>query len=288
MLKETMGQQIFMKRWTMRSHLSMWRQFIIAAREARLQESMAQLALDRDSVLSESTLELQQLLAKTEHLQAQIVNLSTELEAAQTEARRLRGQNEILEKMTRNLKEEELMELKRSQAALLAQLSVKSAESSQQTVKLVNMRAENERVASSIRELEEQLAVAREDGEERELYISELHTQTLPVLRAERAEQDIVIKAMKAQLEGARELQSHSEKQAAARVEAISQALAAAKEARASQLISEAKVRQLNLELLDAHTNVERLEGDGNVTSGSCSESEGFRSTIAAGRDCLQ
>ena len=287
MLKETMGQQIFMKRWTMRSHLSMWRQFIIAAREARLQESMAQLALDRDSVLSESTLELQQLLAKTEHLQAQIVNLSTELEAAQTEARRLRGQNEILEKMTRNLKEEELMELKRSQSALLAQLSVKSAESSQQTVKLVNMRAENERVASSIRELEEQVALACEDGEERELYISDLHTQTLS-LRAERAEQDIVIKAMKAQLEGARELQSHSEKQAAARVEAISQALAAAKEARASQLISEAKIRQLNLELLDAHTNVERLEGDGNVTSGSCSESEGFRSTIAAGRDCLQ
>jgi chromosome segregation ATPase len=259
-LKETMGQQIFMKRWTMRSHLSMWRQFIIAAREARLQESMAQLALDRDSVLSESTLELQQLLAKTEHLPAKIVNLSTELEAAQAEARRLRGQNEILEKMTRNLKEEELMELKRRQSALLAQLSVKSAESSQQTVKLVNMRAENERVASSIRELEEQLAVAREDGEERELYISELHTQTLPVLRAERAEQDIAIMAMKAQLEGARELQSHSEMQAAAREEAISQALAAAKEARASQLISEAKVRQLNLELLDAHTNVERLE----------------------------
>ena len=53
----------------------MWRQFIIAAREARLQESMAQLALDRDSVLSESTLELQQLLAKTEHLPALHVDM---------------------------------------------------------------------------------------------------------------------------------------------------------------------------------------------------------------------
>jgi len=54
--------------------------------------------------------------------------------------------------------------------------------------------------------------------------------------------------------------QSHSEKQATAREEAILQALAEPEEARTSQLIREAKIHQLNLELSDAHTNVERLE----------------------------
>lgn len=68
-------------------------------------------------------------------------------------SRQLRGdsltrQDPILEKSTRNHEEveEEFMEVKRRHSALVAQLAGKSAESSQQTVKLVNKSAENERV----------------------------------------------------------------------------------------------------------------------------------------------
>jgi hypothetical protein len=51
-----------------------------------------------------------------------------------------------VEKSTRNHEEveKEFMELKRRHSALVAQLAGKSAESSQQTVKLVNKSAENE------------------------------------------------------------------------------------------------------------------------------------------------
>jgi hypothetical protein len=72
-----------------------------------------------------------------------------------------------VEKSTRNHEEveEEFMELKRRYSALVAQLAGKSAESSQQTVKLVNKSAENERVRFYMLDQKNGGALSRSEGQ---------------------------------------------------------------------------------------------------------------------------
>lgn len=65
---------------------------------------------------------------------------------------------------------------------------------------------------------------------------------------------------LSAQLAAAQELLQHNEKEAAAREESLSQALAAGKEAREATLSRDTTIRTLNVELSDCAINVERLE----------------------------
>jgi chromosome segregation ATPase len=318
--------QIFMKRWCLRSHLAVWTQTYVAARQQRLQDDVTELSaekarlaetaeeeksrlvsekerlqqtagVERSSLSSElaaARQEVQQLSAaladlqcrhdeavseatsssarsaalgrQTSELSACVAETSAQLEAAQTQVQRLTAEVEVLKRASETHEGragtvyEEMIELKSQHSALSAQLAAKTAEHSRLDIEMAEVRGELESACAVGREMEEQLSLAREDGEERESILAELQAQTLPALQAELVEKDITVKWLRAQMEAAAELQEHSKKEAAASEGSIAHAWGVTKEAREQVLARDATIRQLSVELSDSSSNVQRLE----------------------------
>ena len=318
--------QIFMKRWTMRSHLSKWRQVTAAASAERLQGNMSALAAEHEGLSVQSQQDRERLLdekqqleskhgvlaqrlsadlkistSKVQELSSALSTLESRHETAVSEASRASAQVAALGKQADGMShqiaeqsallaasqssahglteelhaltakmlshesraeqvEEELLELQRSHGAVAAQLSAKSVECLRLAVELAEVHAEMGVAHASVGALEEQLNIAQEDGEEREHVLAEYQTATLPALRAHVVDVELKIKALSEQIVAAHELQQYSKKEAAMREESNAQAWAATKEARATLLTRDTTIRQLNLDLSDNLTNVERLE----------------------------
>ena len=325
--------QIFMQRWTLRSHLSAWHQQVAAVRAGALQQSMADLEAEKEGLSAEAEKEKLRLLAEQarlhqEHgkaertlseelevarrevarltadlgdleskhkkavtelsesaaaaaalqkqvdtLHVRVSELSTLLEGSQEEERKLRASMQRLETASQSSSGrakqagEEIAELRNLHAALSAQLSAKAAEGSKMKVELAEVKSELMVAKAAVKDLEEQLGLARDDGEDREQVLAELQTQTLPGLRSEIGENELTIRwgrefvrvgqgetgvgtvstractqrlhclliqrlcfllrKLSAQLAAAQELLRHNEKEAAAREESLSQAMAA-------------------------------------------------------------
>jgi len=318
--------QIFMKRWCMRSHLAIWTQTLVAARQQRLEDNVAKLSAEKASLSAASEEEKLRLVSEQERLQqkagAECSSLSSEvdtarkelqrlyaaladferrhddavseattssalacalgkqtkelsafaaetsakLEAAQAQVRRLTAEVEILQTGSQKHEgragalHEEMIELKSHHSALSAQLAAKTVEFSRLETEMSEVRGELECAHAAAKELEEQLSLAREDGEEREGILAELQVQMLPALQSELVEKEITVKWLRAQVEAAQELQEHNKKEAAASEVSIAQAWAATKEAREQLLARDATIRQLNVEITDSTSNVQRLE----------------------------
>jgi chromosome segregation ATPase len=87
--------QIFMKRWCMRSHLAIWTQTLVAARQQRLEDNVAKLSAEKASLSAASEEEKLRLVSEQERLRqmagAECSSLSSEVDTARKEVQRLSG-----------------------------------------------------------------------------------------------------------------------------------------------------------------------------------------------------
>ena len=197
---------------------------------------------------------------------ARVTEISGLLDVSQDEGRRLQAE---VNRMEKALSEHEIrareaegvsMGLKAEKATMSSQLAAKTAECSKQSVVITEMRTEMAVLQERNKELEEKLDMARDDGEEREILIAEMQTQTLPRLRDELVESDLSIKNLQGQLAAAKETLQHREKEATVREESNAQAWSKVQEIRSQLLAREAMVQRLQEDLNDSSSNVNRLE----------------------------
>ena len=163
----------------------------------RLSAALAELQGRHDDAVSEATTSsaLSCALGKqTKELSSLAADTSAKLEAAQAQVRRLTAEVEILQTGSQKHEgragalHEEMIELKSHHSALSAQLAAKIVEFSRLGIEMSEVRGELESAHAIAKELEEQLSLAREDGEEREGILAELQAQMLPALQAELVE----------------------------------------------------------------------------------------------------
>ena len=307
--------QIFMKRWSMRSHLKTWRETTAESRQSRANQDMSAMIAEKDGLskrseeekkrlqeesgnltqdlrnaratlerLASNELDLKSKLAQAQKeaatesekaaalsrardaVSARVTEISGLLDVSQDEGRRLQAE---VNRMEKALSEHEIrareaegvsMGLKAEKATMSAQLAAKTAECSKQTVVITEMRTELAVLQERNKELEVKLDMARDDGEEREILIAEMQTQTLPRLRDELVERDLSIKDLQGQLAAAKETLQHGVKEATVREESNAQAWSKVKEIRSQLLAREATVQRLQEDLNDSSSTVNRLE----------------------------